>query len=129
MNFIFTSCTAICPVMTGTFAQVQRRLGKDIDKVRMVSISIDPEHDTPAKLASYAKKFGAGPERLFLTGKTDNIVAVQRAFDTYRGDKMNHIPLTLMRASPKTEWVRYDGFASSLQLAHRLSAMLGLSGG
>ncbi|MGD8843139.1 MAG: SCO family protein, partial [Gammaproteobacteria bacterium] len=50
LNFIFTSCTAICPTMSATFAGVQTRLGDDAEKVRMVSISIDPEYDTPAAL-------------------------------------------------------------------------------
>ena len=47
MNFIFTTCTAICPVMSRVFSQLQSKLGDDRDKVHMVSISIDPEQDTP----------------------------------------------------------------------------------
>ena len=47
LNFIFTTCTTICPVMTATFAQVQKGLGSDAQRIRMVSISIDPEQDTP----------------------------------------------------------------------------------
>ena len=45
LNFIFTSCTAICPAMSAIFARVQTELGSDSVKLRMVSISIDPEHD------------------------------------------------------------------------------------
>ena len=48
LNFIFTSCASICPVMSQIFSQLQDRLGGDQGKVRMVSISIDPGHDTPA---------------------------------------------------------------------------------
>jgi cytochrome oxidase Cu insertion factor (SCO1/SenC/PrrC family) len=47
-NFIFTTCTAICPAMSATFAQVQQGLAADKGEVLMVSISIDPEQDTPA---------------------------------------------------------------------------------
>jgi protein SCO1/2 len=125
LNFIFTSCTAICPVMSGTFAQVQDRLGPDAEKVRMISISIDPEHDIPPVLAGYAQRFHAGPEWVFLTGQPDDVVAVQRAFDAYKGDKMNHTPLTLLRASPRADWVRYDGFASAADLTKELRAMVG----
>ena len=125
VNFIFTSCTAICPVMSGTFAQVQKDLGADAGKVRMVSISIDPEHDTPAELSRYAGRFAAGPQWTFLTGASDDVVAVQRAFDAYRGDKMNHTPLTLMRASPQGEWIRYDGLASATDLVREAREMMG----
>ncbi|MFZ1538239.1 MAG: SCO family protein [Chromatiaceae bacterium] len=125
LNFIFTSCTTICPVMSGTFAQVQKDLGPDVGKVRMISISIDPEHDTPAQLTTYAKRFDAGPQWFFLTGKPEDIVVVQRAFDAYRGDKMNHTPLTLLQQSPGAEWVRYDGFASGADLAKETQGMIG----
>ncbi|HEX9188733.1 MAG TPA: SCO family protein, partial [Vicinamibacteria bacterium] len=54
VNFIFTTCTTICPVMSATFAQTRRELGDDAGRVHFVSISIDPENDTPAALARYA---------------------------------------------------------------------------
>jgi protein SCO1/2 len=111
LNFIYTSCTAICPVTTQVFSQVQEKLGKDAAKVHMVSISIDPEYDTPARLSEYAKKYGAGRDWQFYTGTVEASVALQKAFDTYRGDKMNHIPVTYLRAAPGKPWVRLDGFA------------------
>jgi protein SCO1/2 len=116
LNFIFTSCGAVCPVMSTTFSQVQEALGPERDAVRMVSISIDPEHDTPAALKAYAEKFGAGPQWRMLTGSLDGSVTVQRAFNVYRGDKMNHQPATFLRASPDQPWVRLDGFASAADI-------------
>jgi protein SCO1/2 len=116
LNFVFTTCSAICPVMSATFAQVQQRLAKEGDRLRLVSISIDPEHDTPARLREYATKFGAGPRWRFVTGSAEASLAAQRAFDVYRGDKMGHDPVTLMRAAPGEAWVRLDGFASAPEL-------------
>lgn len=116
LNFIYTSCTAVCPVMSATFAEVQTKLGADRDKVRMVSISIDPEQDTPARLKAYGKKFGAGPQWQMLTGSAEESLAVQRAFDSYRGDKMNHEPATFLRNANGKSWVRIQGFASADQL-------------
>ena len=113
LNFIFTSCGAICPVMSATFSQVQKALGPERDAVRMVSISIDPDFDTPEALKIYAKKYGAGPQWQMLTGSLDNSIAVQRAFDVYRGDKMGHTPVTFLRAKAGQPWVRLDGFASA----------------
>jgi protein SCO1/2 len=114
LNFIFTSCTSICPVMSATFQQVQEKLGDERRKVRMVSISIDPENDTPARLKDYAAKFQAGEQWRMLTGSIEDSIAVQRAFDAYRGGKMNHAPVTFLRAAGHDQpWVRLDGLASA----------------
>lgn len=116
LDFIFTTCGAICPVMSRTFAQVQAGLGPERDKVRMVSISIDPEQDTPAILKAYAEKYGAGPEWEMLTGSLGDSVTVQRAFDVYRGNKMDHLPATFLRGAAGQPWVRLDGFASAADI-------------
>ena len=124
LNFIFTSCTAICPAMSATFAKVQSELGSDSVRLRMVSVSIDPEYDTPEALSTYARRFDAGPQWAFLTGSLDDSIAVQRAFDTDRGDKMNHTPLTLFRARPEAQWVRYEGFATARQMVKEYRSSL-----
>ncbi len=116
LDFIYTSCTEICPVTSHTFAQLQEALGNDRDKVHLVSVSIDPEQDTPAVLREYARKYGAGPEWNHYTGTMAASIATQKAFDVYRGDKMNHTPVTLLRAAPGKPWVRIDGFASADEL-------------
>ena len=116
LNFIFTSCGAVCPVMSRIFSQVQTALGPERDKVRMVSISIDPEQDTPAVLKAYAEKYGAGPQWEMLTGSLHDSISVQRAFNVYRSDKMDHLPTTFLRARPGQPWVRLDGFASAADI-------------
>jgi protein SCO1/2 len=116
LQFIFTTCPTICPVMSSTFSAAQAKLGEDVGKVRMISISIDPEHDTPERLREYARKFRAGQQWLFLTGSAEDIAAVQKAFDAYRGSKMRHEPLTFLRARPGVPWVRLDGLMSATQL-------------
>jgi len=68
LNFIFTTCTTICPVLTATFSQIQEELGERAAQVRMISVTIDPEQDTPEVLQRYAEQFGAGPQWHFLTG-------------------------------------------------------------
>jgi protein SCO1/2 len=116
LQFIFTTCPTICPVMSSTFSAAQAKLGEDLGKVRMISISIDPEHDTPERLREYARKFRAGQQWLFLTGSAEDIAAVQKAFDAYRGSKMRHEPLTFLSAGPGMPWVRLDGLMSATQL-------------
>lgn len=112
MNFIYTTCPGICPLMSQVFSQFQSRLGADREKVHMVSISIDPEQDTPARLRDYAKLFSAGSQWRHYTGTVEASIAAQKAFKAYQGDKMSHDPLTLMRAAPGKPWVRIDGFAT-----------------
>lgn len=124
VNFIFTTCGAICPVMSATFAKVPGKLGGEGKKLRMISISIDPEHDTPEQLKAYAKNYGATPRWQFLTGTPERIEAVQRAFDNYRGDKMNHVPLAYLRAAPGKQWVRIEGFASADDLAREYRSIV-----
>lgn len=68
VDFIFTSCTSICPVMSGRMAYLQEILD-DRERIRFVSVSVDPERDTPAVLTEYAERYGADPWRwTFLTG-------------------------------------------------------------
>jgi protein SCO1/2 len=116
LQFIFTTCPTICPVMSATFTTAQEKFGAELERVRMISISIDPEQDTPARLGDYARKFRARRQWLFLTGDTESVVAVQKAFDAYRGNKMRHEPLTFLRAGPGAPWVRLDGLLSAAQL-------------
>lgn len=115
LNFIFTTCTAICPTLTATFSQVQEQLASANLSVPLISITIDPEQDTPERLTEYAKKYGAGPNWQFFTGDKTTIIALQKAFDAYRGNKMNHIPLTFINTT-SNEWLRIDGFASASEI-------------
>ncbi|MEO5573965.1 MAG: SCO family protein [Gammaproteobacteria bacterium] len=113
LNFVFTTCTAVCPVITATFSQVRDKLGREASALKMISISIDPEHDTPERLSSYAHRYHAGPEWRFLTGSLDNALLLQKAFDAYRGGKMSHLPVTFLRGSQDTSWIRLEGYASA----------------
>jgi protein SCO1/2 len=74
VNFFYTDCDRLCPLMTENLARVQELLGPRVGKdIFMYSISLQPEHDTPALLAAYAQTYGVGPGWLFLTGKPDDI--------------------------------------------------------
>lgn len=76
-NFVFTSCTDICPLLTATMAQVRDRLRQERllgEKAVIVSFSVDPENDTPEALAVYGERFAAVPsEWRFLTGQRQAI--------------------------------------------------------
>lgn len=116
LNFIFTTCSSTCPLMSQTFAQFDSELGADRERVHLMSISTDPEEDTPARLREYAQKFHAGPEWQHYTGTLEASIAAQRAFNVWRGDKMSHTPITLLRAAPGTPWLRIEGFVTPAEL-------------
>jgi protein SCO1 len=122
LTFIYTSCTTVCPLITHTMADLQGLLGPARERVHLVSISIDPEQDTPARLRAYAKSYGAGPEWQHYTGTLAASQTAQRAFDVYRGDKMEHTPTVLVRDKPGAPWVRIDGFATADDLLAELPA-------
>jgi protein SCO1/2 len=72
-DFIFTRCTGICPLLSARMAGLQEFLDGRPD-VTLVSISVDPQYDTPEVLARYADRHGADPDRwLFLTGEWEAI--------------------------------------------------------
>jgi protein SCO1 len=116
LNFIFTDCSSFCPLSSQTLAGFQEKLGSERPRVHLMSISIDPEQDTPARLRAYARKYHAGPEWQHYTGTLEASVAAQRALGAYRGDKMSHTPLTLMRAADGKSWRRIDGFVTPDEL-------------
>lgn len=76
-NFIFTRCKGPCPVMTSRMAELSRKLGKASRDVQLVSFTVDPEHDTPPVLATYASQVGAkAPQWRFFTGPPDDVLAL-----------------------------------------------------
>jgi protein SCO1/2 len=118
LNFIFTTCTTICPVMSAGMSQFLTNLGTDRNSVRVLSISIDPEVDTVGALAAYAQRYHAPPSWRLLTGTPAAVEAAQRAFGSYRGGKNNHAPGTFVRSSAGAPWMALDGFSSAETLRH-----------
>jgi protein SCO1 len=126
MNFIYTSCTTICPLGSQELGRLQQQLGSEAGSVHLVSISIDPEQDTPARLRAYSKHFNAGSSWHYYTGTSAASALVQQVFGVYRGDKMSHVPTTLVYRGSGNSWVKLDGFATAEELHQELSSMQAL---
>lgn len=124
MDFIFATCTTICPVLSVSFAYFQKKLGGRAGEVMLVSISIDPDNDTPELMKEYIGKYGAKPGWDALTGKRSNITEVLTAFDAYVGNKMNHFPLTIMRGPGDRQWVRLYGLLSASDLRNEYQQLV-----
>ena len=84
LDFIYTHCTDACPLLSATFQETQRKLADDkalASRVELVSLSVDPQHDTPTVLAEYAKQFKADPSSwTMLTGDWDQVYDVVTGF-------------------------------------------------
>jgi protein SCO1 len=97
INAMFATCTGACPVMSGTMAKIQDHLGDRVGKdVRLISITVDPVNDTPAKLKEYANRFHAKPGWQLLTGSKENVEAALRKLGQWTEDPSNHQTLFLI---------------------------------
>lgn len=92
MNSFFATCTASCPVMARTFLLLQNRLGEKLGKdVILVSITVDPQNDTPEKLADYARRVGAKPGWYFLTGTKEQVDLALRKIGQHTDVREQHM--------------------------------------
>lgn len=112
VDFIYGTCTTICPILSAGYSHLQRKLGSDSTEVQLVSITIDPEHDSPAVMKEYLEKHRARPGWTFLTGSRRDIERVMHAFDAFFRDKMDHQPLTFIRSPQDGRWIRLFGLLS-----------------
>lgn len=112
VDFIYGTCTTICPVLSAGFLNLQRKVAASGGKVKLISITIDPENDTPMIMKEYLQRYRAQPGWDFLTGSRADIDIVMRAFDAYIPDKMSHYPINLIRSPKDGSWVRLFGIMS-----------------
>jgi protein SCO1 len=115
LNFVFTTCSTICSTQTATLASFQKKLNTAKLNAKFMSFTIDPDNDTPEQLAKFAQQFGIGdsPQWRFFTGRFDDMVKPQQAFNVYRGSKASHPPVVLLRKGAASPWVRVEGFPSA----------------
>jgi len=104
--------------MSAIFSSIDKKIVKSGRPIKLISISIDPEYDTPANLRKYSEKFHASKNWHFFTGKLDDIVKLQKTMEAYRGNKMNHFPATFVRRKSDSRWLRIEGFVVAKDLIH-----------
>jgi len=117
INFIFTTCTTICPPLTATFRKVQQELGDRLGRdVQLISISVDPATDVPERLKAFSAKFNAGPGWTFLTGSKPEIALLLKALGANAGDRNDHSPMVLVGNDRAAYWTRAYGLAPASTL-------------
>ena len=124
INFIFTTCTTICPPMTATFRRVQQQLGERAGRdVYLISVSIDPVTDVPERLHDFAAKFNAGPGWAFVTGSKTDIDSLLLALGAAVADKNDHTPMILIGNDATGHWTRAYGLSPPTTLVELITAV------
>lgn len=117
INFIFTTCTTICPPLGATFARVQKDLGERTGRdVHFISISVDPATDTPERLKAWGAKFKAGAGWTFITGEKQHMDELLRALSASTASREDHSPTVLIGNDARGQWTRTYGLAKPSQL-------------
>ena len=117
INTFFTTCTNICPPMNRNFEKIQEALGDRLGKdAFLISISVDPETDTPPRLKDYSKRFHAKPGWLFLTGKKENVNWALYKLGQYVETKDDHTNIFIIGNEPKGLWKKAFGLAKAEEL-------------
>jgi protein SCO1/2 len=111
MDFVYTTCTTICPVLSALFTQVQQKLGDEVgDDVWLVSMSVDPVRDTPQRLKAYRARHRAGDGWLWLTGPKAEVDDVLIGLGAYTSNFEDHPSMVLIGDGRSGEWKRLFGF-------------------
>ena len=129
-NAFFTTCTSVCPPMNRNMERIQQALGDRVGRdVVLVSISVDPEVDTPPKLKEYAKKFHAGPGWMFLTGKKENVEQALYKLGQHVEAKDDHTTIMIIGNETTGLWKKALGIASPTELVHIVESVVNDKGG
>jgi protein SCO1 len=122
INFIFTTCTTICPPLTANFAKIQKNMAEqgEAGSVRLISVSVDPENDTPERLKKYAELFHARPGWTFVTGRRADLEQIWKAFNIFLASKQDHPPTVAVGNDVTHVW----NYASGLTSAGKLTAVI-----
>lgn len=112
INCFFATCQGSCPVMSRTFSKLQQMLDeRSVKDVVFVSITVDPELDTPAQLKKYATAMGARPGWFLLTGTRANVDLIHKKLGQYVEDKANHNNIIIIGNERTGLWKKAFGLA------------------
>jgi protein SCO1 len=122
VSFIFTGCSSTCPLVGATMAAVADRLRTDKLDSALVSISVDPENDTPAALTSWRAQFGNIPQWTLLTGSKSDVDRLLRAFRSYFADPDDHPDILMIGPDATGTWTRMSAPAPANDVVSAIRA-------
>ena len=122
INFVFTHCQDACPLITQKLLSTRDLLGEEVSaRVHFISISIDPERDTPAALQSFMTKFKVPTDNwVFLTGEKQNVEHIVKKLGQYNDNVEEHSTLILAGNVNKRHWVKIPPTMPPVGIAEKL---------
>jgi protein SCO1/2 len=125
VNAFFTTCTSVCPPMNRNMEKIQEVLGDRVGRdVFLVSMTVDPENDTPARIKEYAQKFHAGPGWIFLTGKKENLDWALYKLGQYVEQKDDHKTIFIIGNEPTGLWKKAFAMANVGELVQVVESVV-----
>jgi len=125
INSFFGTCQGSCLPMNRNLEKVQQSMGDHIGKdVYIISISVDPAVDTPARLKEYARKLNAKPGWYFLTGEKENVDLALHKLGQYVENKQDHLNIFIIGNERTGLWKKAFGLARSEELVKVVESVL-----
>jgi protein SCO1 len=112
ISFIYTSCKTTCPLVGATVAKVAEQIEHDVPNAAIVSISVDPEYDTPARLSAWRHEYGEIPQWTLLTGSKREIERLLRSLGAYSPSLEDHADVLLIGSGREGRWTRMTSLAA-----------------
>ncbi len=128
INFIFTTCTTICPPMGATFAKLEHILDATGSTTKLISVTVDPLVDTPERLSSWVGRFRGdnpsdGDRWTLVTGDKREIDRLLKSLRVFTPDKIDHAPIVLLGDTRSGRWLRANALAPPEQLITGLESL------
>lgn len=126
IDFIFTTCTTICPPLGATFARIQKVLGERMGSdLQLISISVDPAVDTPQRLKAWSDKFHRKAGWTLVTGPKPDVDALLAALGSEVAGKADHTPMILIGNDATGTWTRAYGLGGATQVVKTIESLAG----
>lgn len=124
MDFVYTTCTTVCPVLSAIFSQVEQELASRLgEEIVLVSLTVDPLRDTPEQLKAYSQKFGASENWLWLTSDKQTMDEVLKELGAYTPNFEDHPSMVLVGDASTGDWSRFVGFPGANQIVDKVNEL------
>ena len=125
INSFFATCSGSCPVMAGAFAAIQNQFKERVgSELVLISITVDPANDTPAKLREFAKQMKAGQGWYFLSGSKEQVARALRKLGQYVEEREQHQNVFLIGNDRTGLWKKAFGLAKPAELIELVRVVL-----
>lgn len=124
VNFVYTSCTSVCPMQSVVFSALQDALGERLGRtVELISMTVDPINDQAEQMKRYAQARGAREGWRWLTGDRRSVEQALKGFGAFTADYTQHPAMVLVGDPQRGEWSRFYGFPAPEVLMRRLDEL------